>query len=86
MLRPGGALLFIEHGKAPDDEPKIQRLQERMTPLWQRVAGNCHLDRRVDQLLKAAGLKATRLDSGYLFDGPKFISFHYRGRAILDTA
>lgn len=86
VLRPEGALLFIEHGKAPDNEPSVQRRQERITPLWRRIAGNCHLNRRVDQLLKAAGLKPTKLECGYALDGPKILTFHYQGRAVIDTA
>ncbi|MDH3664173.1 MAG: class I SAM-dependent methyltransferase, partial [Alphaproteobacteria bacterium] len=81
VLRPGGALLFIEHGKAADDDPGVQRWQERITPLWRRFAGHCHLNRRVDQLLVAAGFEPTSLDCGYMVKGPKILTFHYRGRA-----
>ena len=82
VLRPGGALLFIEHGKAPDSEPQVQRWQDRLSPLWRRVAGNCHLNRRVDQLLIAAGLVLKGLECGYLVNGPRLLTFHYRGRAV----
>src|SRR5262249_10178062 len=43
VLKPGGRLLFVEHGLAP--EPEVQRWQARLTPLWKRIAGGCHLDR-----------------------------------------
>ena len=82
VLRPGGALLFIEHGKAPDDAPHVQRWQERITPLWRRIAGHCHLNRRVDHLLLAAGFELPSVDCGYLVNGPKILTFHYRGRAV----
>ncbi len=82
VLRPNGALLFIEHGKAPDSDARIQRWQERITPLWRRFAGNCHPNRRIDQLLTAAGLTLEKLECGYLIDGPKILTFHYRGCAI----
>ncbi len=81
VLRPNGALLFIEHGKAPDSDVDVQRWQERITPLWRRLAGNCHPNRRIDQLLTAAGLTLETLECGYLIDGPKSLTFHYRGRA-----
>jgi ubiquinone/menaquinone biosynthesis C-methylase UbiE len=86
VLRPDGAFLFIEHGLAPDNEPGVQRLQHMLTPLWRRLAGNCHLDRRVDQLLKAAGFQAETLQRGYLIDGPKVLTFGYQGRAIVGGA
>jgi ubiquinone/menaquinone biosynthesis C-methylase UbiE len=83
VLRPNGALLFIEHGKAPDREPGVQRWQERVTPLWRRLAGNCHPNRRIDQLLIAAGFQPEVMDCGYLISGPKILTFHYRGRAVV---
>ena len=79
VLRPGGALLFIEHGQAP--EPGVARWQNRLTPLWRRLAGGCHLNRPIGQLVAAAGLKLAALETGYLVAGPRPLTFHYRGRA-----
>ena len=83
VLRRDGALLFIEHGLAPDSEHVVQRWQERITPIWRCLAGNCHPNRRIDRLLAAAGFDVTDLDCGYLVDGPKALTFHYRGRAVV---
>jgi len=79
VLEPGGRLLFIEHGAAP--APGVHRWQQRLTPLWRRCAGGCHLDRHPDQLLLAAGFDLERLETGYLMDGPRLVTFHYRGSA-----
>ena len=86
VLCPNGALLFIEHGLAPDSDHRVQRWQERITPIWRRFAGNCHPNRRIDQLLTAAGFTPEVMDCGYLIEGPKILTFHYRGRAMANSA
>jgi len=79
VLRPEGSLLFIEHGQAP--EAAVVRWQGRLTPLWHRLAGGCHLDRPIERLIGAAGLRLVELDTGYLVKGPRPFTYHYRGRA-----
>jgi ubiquinone/menaquinone biosynthesis C-methylase UbiE len=80
VLRPGGSLLFIEHGRAP--APHLQRWQDRLTPLWRRITGGCHLNRPVDRLIEAAGLRLAELETGYFLKGPRIATYHYRGRAV----
>jgi ubiquinone/menaquinone biosynthesis C-methylase UbiE len=80
VLRPGGALLFIEHGLAED--AGVRRWQDRLTPVWRRIGGGCHLNRPVAELIQAAGLRLAELETGYLIKGPRFATFHYRGRAL----
>ena len=79
VLRPGGSLLFIEHGRAP--APRLARWQDRLTPLWRRLAGGCHLNRPIDRLIRASGLQLAELQTGHLLSGPKPFTFHYRGSA-----
>jgi ubiquinone/menaquinone biosynthesis C-methylase UbiE len=78
VLRPDGRLLFVEHGRAP--EPNVARWQDRLTPFWLCVAGGCHLNRKVDALIEAAGFRIERLNTGYM-NGPKPMTFMYEGRA-----
>jgi ubiquinone/menaquinone biosynthesis C-methylase UbiE len=52
VLRPGGALLFVEHGRAP--EPGVARWQDRLDPMWRRLAGGCHLNRKIDDLISGS--------------------------------
>ena len=68
VLRPGGRLMFVEHGLSP--EPRIIRWQHRLTPCWKWIGGGCHLDRKMDDLIRAAGFKLDALETGYM-KGPK---------------
>ena len=79
VLKPGGRLLFIEHGAAPD--PAVRRWQDRLDPLWGRVAGGCHLNRKIDELLEAGGFRLAQIERGY-GAGPKAFDYTYKGVAI----
>jgi ubiquinone/menaquinone biosynthesis C-methylase UbiE len=78
ILKPGGRLLFVEHGLSP--EPRIIRWQHRLTPCWRRIGGGCHLDRKMDDLIRAAGFRVDALETGYM-KGPKPWTFMYQGSA-----
>jgi len=78
VLKPGGCLVFVEHGLSP--ETRVARWQHGMTPCWRRIAGGCHLDRKIDDLIRAAGFRLDTVETGYMA-GPKPWTFLYRGRA-----
>ena len=78
VLRPEGRLIFIEHGRSPD--PAVVRWQDRLTPLWRRMAGGCHLNRPIDRLLRSGGFGALEMSTGYVA-GPRMGSYLYRGIA-----
>jgi ubiquinone/menaquinone biosynthesis C-methylase UbiE len=78
VLKPGGRLVFVEHGLAP--EPAVARWQIRLTPCWKHIAGGCHLDRRIDGLIGAAGFRLDTVETGYV-KGPKPWTFLYQGSA-----
>ena len=78
VLKPDGELLFCEHGLAPDK--KVRRWQHRLTPMWQKIAGGCHLDRPIPELIRQAGFKVRDLQTMYL-PGPKPLTFNYWGSA-----
>jgi ubiquinone/menaquinone biosynthesis C-methylase UbiE len=78
VLKIGGRLLFVEHGRAPD--PGVARWQDRLDPLWIRFSGGCHLNRKIDDLLADAGFRIDRLETGYIA-GPRIMTFLYEGAA-----
>jgi ubiquinone/menaquinone biosynthesis C-methylase UbiE len=79
VLKPGGLLHYVEHGRAP--EPGVHRLQDRLTPLWRRLAGGCHLNREVAALIASAGFRLTRQCAGYA-PGPRIVAYFYLGCAV----
>lgn len=79
VLRPGGALHFVEHGLSPD--PGVARWQHRLTPLQRRVAGGCHLDRPIGQLVADSGLQLKRMETYYVA-GPKPFGYTFEGVAL----
>jgi ubiquinone/menaquinone biosynthesis C-methylase UbiE len=78
VLKPNGNLCFVEHGLSP--EPSVERWQHRITPAWRRMAGGCHLDRKIDELIRLAGFDLTNLQVEYA-PGPRTMSYMYEGCA-----
>jgi len=78
MLKPGARLVFCEHGASPD--PGVRRWQDRLTPLWSRIGGGCHLNRDIPALLREAGFRCDDLQAAYL-PGPRPLTYNYWGTA-----
>ena len=80
VLKPGGQLLFSEHGKAPD--ANVVKWQERMNPLWKKFSGGCNMNRDIPALLDAAGLEIQD-DNRMYVPGLKSLSYMYWGAATI---
>jgi SAM-dependent methyltransferase len=80
VLRPGGSFHFAEHGHAPDEG--VARWQQRLEPMNKRVAGGCHLTRRIGDAIERAGFEVERLDNYYMQGAPKPMGYMYEGRAV----
>jgi ubiquinone/menaquinone biosynthesis C-methylase UbiE len=78
VLRPGGVLHFVEHGRSPDSA--VARWQDRLTPLNRRVAGGCRLNRPIGQLVADAGLDVTEMENYYVH-GPRIFGYTFEGVA-----
>jgi len=68
VLRPGGAVHFLEHGLSP--EAGVAKWQHRLEPLQRRVADGCHLTRDASALVESAGFVMQRNEQRYV-RGPK---------------
>lgn len=79
VLKPGGELLFCEHGRAPD--AGVRRWQQRLNPIWGRLAGGCQLHRDVPQLLQDGGFRVQEMQRKYL-PGPRPFAYIYAGTAV----
>ena len=83
VLKPGGRLLFCEHGLAPD--ANVARWQRRIEPLWKRAAGGCHLTRSMVAAMAAAGFRIERRESMYLPHTPRIAGWTEWGSAVIRT-
>jgi ubiquinone/menaquinone biosynthesis C-methylase UbiE len=81
VLRPGGHLLFCEHGAAPDEG--VRRWQERLNPIWSRFSGGCNMNRDIPGLLESSGFRVV-VDERMYIPGVKALSYNYWGSAAAD--
>ena len=79
VLRPGGQLIFCEHGISP--EKNIRKWQNRIDPLWSRLGGGCHLNKDIPDLIQKGGFRLTHCDQAYI-PGWKIACYNYWGRAL----
>jgi ubiquinone/menaquinone biosynthesis C-methylase UbiE len=83
VLKTSGRLIFVEHGRAPDR--RVGVWQDRLTPVWKRIAGGCHLNRKIDELVAAAGFEIVELRTCYI-PGPRPMTYTYQGLARHSTS
>jgi len=79
VLKPEGKLLFSEHGAAPD--ANVRRWQDRITPVWKKIGGGCHLNREIPMMITEGGFNLGQLESMYVPSTPKVAGFTYWGYA-----
>jgi ubiquinone/menaquinone biosynthesis C-methylase UbiE len=80
VLKPGGTFHFLEHGLAPDE--KVQRWQNRLNPLQNRLFGGCNLNRPIVTLVSGAGFTIAEVDAFYEDGAPKFLGADSLGVAV----
>jgi ubiquinone/menaquinone biosynthesis C-methylase UbiE len=80
VLRPGGSLVFCEHGRAPD--ASVRKWQDRIDPFWGKIAGGCHLNRDIPALLDGGGFSVQEMSTRYLPSTPRFAGYNFWGTAL----
>ncbi len=80
VLRPGGQLLFIEHGRS--DDPRVARWQDRWNPIQKRIACGCNVNRRIDALVETGGFRLRALERFVAERTPRLFGEMYRGVAL----
>jgi ubiquinone/menaquinone biosynthesis C-methylase UbiE len=80
VLRPGGKLIFFEHGRSPD--PPVRRWQERLEPIFYRVFAGCHLTRDIPSLLAQGGFRVEKIEAAYLAKFPRSLAYCWWGIAV----
>ena len=79
VLKPGGKVLFSEHGLSPD--APVAKWQHRIEPVWKKLAGGCHLTRDTPEMLRGSGFTIDDVETMYLPSGPKFAGYVSWGSA-----
>ena len=79
VLKPGGSLLFLEHGRSGDE--RVARRQDRWNRFQQIIGCGCNLNRPIDRLIEASGLRIERLDRFEMPATPRIAAEHYLGSA-----
>jgi ubiquinone/menaquinone biosynthesis C-methylase UbiE len=80
VLRPGGSLVFCEHGCAPD--ASVCKWQDRINPFWSKILGGCNLNRDIPALLDAGGFNIAEMNTRYLPGTPRFAGYNFWGTAL----
>lgn len=80
VLRPGGKILFCEHGRSQSE--RTAEWQDRLNPVWCKLAAGCNINRDAARLLRDAGFKIAELEQFSLTGIPDIIGSHYVGTAL----
>ncbi len=79
VIKPGGKLLFCEHGAAPDKS--VHKWQNRINPVWKIIGGGCNLNRSIPEYIREGGFCIETMETLYLPEIPRVAGFNYVGMA-----
>ncbi len=79
VLKPDGKFIFLEHGRS--DNLEVAHRQDRFNPVQRIIGVGCNMNRKIDDLIAAAGFEITTLDRFLLPKTPRLLAEMYRGIA-----
>ena len=77
VLKPGGKLLFIEHGRS--DDAQVARWQDRWNPIQNVIGCGCNVNRKIDALVEQGGFRLDALERFLAEGAPRVFGEMYRG-------
>lgn len=78
VLKSNGTMYYCEHGLAPDES--VSKWQHRLNPYWKCMSGGCNMNRKIPELIEAAGFGVPDMQTIYL-PGIPLLMFNYWGAA-----
>ena len=81
VLTDEGRFLFLEHVAAEDD--KTRTWQDRIDPLWNWCAGDCHMNRRTEAAIRDAGFEFEWIEREPMPKTPSLLRPAIRGSAVV---
>ena len=81
VLKDNGKMIFCEHGEAPDQN--IRKWQNRINPLWGKLAGGCNINRKIPSLIQESGFDIIEMEEMYLPNTPRIAGYNYWGYAVI---
>ncbi len=75
VLKPGGRLFFLEHGRSSDR--KVSFFQDLINPIFKRAS--CNLNRDMEAIIKTQDFKILTVKKFYQEDAVKVVGLLYMG-------
>ena len=79
VLKDDGIFIFSEHGLSPDRS--VSFVQNITDSFYPKIAGGCHTNRHIENLIYDNGFEFIELNNIYLPGTQKFLGYNYWGKA-----
>ena len=83
VLKKDGFFIFSEHGLSPNK--RVSFIQNITDFFYPKIAGGCHTNRNIEQLISDSGFQFLDLNNIYLPGTQKFLGYNYWGKAKVSS-